>query len=119
MAGRGPLRRLTGTLGLPILSGGFFALALFLSTQGLEKSSQWLGILAGALAITAFAHRLLRILAVWLRHGGVPSQLAVGDVVEELARALAQEWTEEEGRRGATDWWVVRCRFAYSRPPSS
>jgi hypothetical protein len=103
MAGKGALRRLTGTMGLLILSGGFFALALSLLTQGLEKSSQWLSILGGVLAIAAVTRQPVRILSVWLRHGSVPSQLEVEDAVEELAQSLDEEWTEEEERRRASN----------------
>jgi hypothetical protein len=116
MAGKADLRRLTGTVGLLAVAGGLFVLALFLLAQGLDKSTQWVTLIGGAFAIAAVVQGPVRTMLAWRRHGGVPAQLTVPDAVEELATALATEWTQEARRRVASNprslpvRWTVTCQ---------
>ncbi len=115
MAGRGDLRRLISTLGLLITAGGFFALALFLRAQGLEKSTQWLSVLGGVLAIAAAAKQPIRTMVVSLRPGGARSQLVVADAAEHLAQALKTEWSEGERRRAGSSPLALPVRWTVTR----
>lgn len=90
-------RRVTGTAALLLLAVVIFAVALVLASQGLDRATQWVGLLGGVVALAGVAERPVRALVRMARHGGTPSQRALSDEVEDLADKLSDKWVREDG----------------------
>jgi NACHT domain len=98
MAGRGAVRRLAGTTGLLALGVGLIGLALFLKTQGLAKSTEWLSVIGGLFAVATVARGPAQKMMGWLWRRAAPSPLDVSGTADKLAQALAIQWNQEEER---------------------
>ncbi|WP_052866590.1 NACHT domain-containing protein [Streptomyces niger] len=96
MVGRAARRGLAVSIVLLVLAGGMIGLVFFLSSQGLERSTKWLSVFGGVLALAAFAIPPARQVSTWLLRGSHHAPLAVAEAAEMLAEALVDEWTREE-----------------------
>ncbi|MGW0580504.1 hypothetical protein ACWD25_32180, partial [Streptomyces sp. NPDC002920] len=103
MRGIGGTRRFAGRVGLPLLAAALFGLALYMASLGVEKTTQWLAVSGGVLALVPVTRQLVRTLIGWARHGGTPSRAQLGDAIDLLVRRVREKWIAEEGERRHQD----------------
>lgn len=111
MAGRTVLNRLTVVIILLVLAGGMIGLVLFLRLQGLERSTKWLSVFGGLLALAAVAVPPTHKAIAWLLRGSRQEPLPMDEAAEMLAEALALEWTREERLRQAGNPALLPVRW--------
>jgi hypothetical protein len=111
MGGIGGAKRLTGTVGLLLLAVGLIAAAAFLYSQGLDRSTQWVGLVGGTIAVVAVARKPVQTLLSLRKYGGVLAHAKVADVAEDLAKALAVDWREWRQWRDENNPGTLRVRW--------
>ncbi|GAA4803482.1 NACHT domain-containing protein [Streptomyces ziwulingensis] len=115
MWGRGDLRRPAATIGLLITVGVSGGLLVFLMTQGLEKSIQWLSVAAGVLGVATAAQWPVRRMVVWLQPGEPRPPPDLADTAELLARRLDRQWRREDQWREGGDALALPVRWEVTR----
>lgn len=94
---------MTGTAALLLLAVVIFGVALALASQGLDKATQWAGLLGGVVALAGVAERPVGALVRLARHGGTPSDRDLSDEVEDLADKWRDKWEREDGNPNEHD----------------
>ncbi|MFF5147452.1 NACHT domain-containing protein [Streptomyces sp. NPDC013157] len=93
----GGTRRYAGRIGLLLLAAALFGVALYMASLGMEKTTQWLTVSGGVLALVPVVRQPVRTLVGWARHGGTPSRAQLPDAVNLLVRRVREKWIAEEG----------------------
>lgn len=88
---------MTGTAALLLSAVVVFGVALVLASQGLDRATQWVGLLGGVVALAGVAERPVSALVRLARRGGTPSERDLSDEVEDLAVKLRDKWERDDG----------------------
>lgn len=114
MGGTRMPQRLTGAIGLLVLAVALIVAAVFLYYQGLDRSTQWVGLVGGALALVAVARKPAQTLLSWRRYGGELAQARVADIAEELAMALVEEWRQWQTWRAESNPVTLHVHWTFT-----
>jgi NACHT domain len=87
-------------------------LAIFLRASGVQKATEFSGVVGLFVSIAALLYPLIGKMITWLKGSAVGlSDVSLSGEAESLAEALAVQWAQQEGIRKVNNPWPLPVRW--------
>jgi len=110
--GRAPRKRWIASVVLLGIGAALILLAFFLRANGIQRATEFSGVIGLFVAITALLNPLIGKMIKWLKDSAVGlSDVSLSREAESLADALAVQWAQQEGIRKVNNPWPLPVRW--------